>query len=330
MDYASEPVVACAAFLALYGPGSKFSFGQLLDRLKKEIRNGAIEAGFRGELVGKLLLMMARDEVVKKAYPNSLSTAACRTCSVEEFLESLGGDTLVTEVKRSDRMQHFHEIMNARVSFNHFFYVDYTVAQGKDLLPFFARGCAIQCKRGQSGADFLIPLLMNDGKMSVIIVSLKNYSKRSTEMKLASSKSSAEKVGIALDDDVPYLVLFMDVGNDLEPLVQNMTPQLSYDLRSTRSRSAISTSQITVGLNSLKVYPLLNDELREKLGEVSKAWCEPMQLLKRDEEGYEAKKTILKSYLQPRYLEPSGEGSSGTKRSASKGVPQQRQKKIKK
>ena len=73
------------------------------------------------------------------------------------------------------------------------------------------------------------------------------------------------------------MILFMDVGKDLDPTTENLDPMPLRTL--TRNRQAEKHQAIVLGLIGLseKTYPLLSDdELLKELTQLSIAWMEPM------------------------------------------------------
>jgi hypothetical protein len=98
--YPSEPLLACAAAELL----QKHCIVFALYALHRKIRNGLIDAGNRGELVGRLLLLLAKDFCVRELNPNyddylpptswEVELLDCKPVPVIAFLETVFGHTI--------------------------------------------------------------------------------------------------------------------------------------------------------------------------------------------------------------------------------------------
>lgn len=146
----------------------------------------------------------------------------------------------------------------------------------------------------------IIPVFLSStGKMSAIIVSMKNYSSKSAELYLSPVKSSAKMCGLDIGDDIPYLTLFMDVGSELKPLICNPDTISSADSR-TRSKKG---NQITVGIVGVSevVYPCLDSVEVDLIRHLSVAWQNPLVMfVKQGEHGSQLSNNLV-SYLRLRF-----------------------------
>jgi hypothetical protein len=78
--YPCEPVLAeASAFIMKEYP--TFSPDKLIECLVNEMKTGAVQPGFRGELVSKLLLQLSKDSLMDKWSTDF--------CTVEKFLDVL-------------------------------------------------------------------------------------------------------------------------------------------------------------------------------------------------------------------------------------------------
>ena len=101
--------------------------------------------------------------------------------------------------------------MNGIVFFTHFISVIYTPRQDQ-LHHFLLRGAAISCHRNQSGVDIIIPVLLNDGKVTYILIQICNYTVSDSKYKHASQFVSPTYAGIEDEPQAAYLSLYMQLG----------------------------------------------------------------------------------------------------------------------
>ena len=148
--------------------------------LLQHINSSYLNAGDRGEIVGALLLLLARDKAVLDrkspvhASPTDLKNdgmAQGRIVTVTEFLDALvppnrqpfvreqtptscsAGHLPTTTLARAFR--------RAYIYFNHFIKVhDVKMVDRKFLWRLFCRGAAVICANNQRGVDLIIPVLM--------------------------------------------------------------------------------------------------------------------------------------------------------------------------
>ena len=132
---------------------------QVLDHLVSSIRNHVVvNAGDQGELVGRILCLLAIDKAIqsKSKFWNMYS----QPITVQEFFNALVGSESCKKLNLIFTKQ-ANSIMlrNSKIRFNHFAYIEFTPTQ-LDLIEFFFCGTAIFCKRNQKGVDIIIPVAM--------------------------------------------------------------------------------------------------------------------------------------------------------------------------
>lgn len=278
-SYPSEPVLADASAMISQNH-LQFKISILLKYLRNEIREGVVEAGYRGELVAKILLLLARDSAVIVSKGNAPVHSFVQMTSVYNYLVSLCGkaniDSNFEHLTEDDFGKRF--LNGGVVYFTHFAYVTYTPSR-ETMGQFFNRGAAIFCKRNQVGIDLIIPVKMVDGEWSFILVTVKNYASKSNEATLAPFKSSAEKsktdTGKA---PFPYLVLFMDIN----PSQPSQVKMISAEMRKTRQQSSQAKKNfpVTIAVTGLSdtIYPFISmyQGLHEELKSLAVAWVEPI------------------------------------------------------
>ena len=226
-DYPSEPVVALAASLLLINePFKGITWISTLKNLVKFIKSGAVENGYRGELLARVLLSIAWDLSVKTAHPlNPTVGDAYGPVTVRHFLTTLGSNNLVENIEScnvsKDQMAQF---MNGHVFFTHFTYVTFT-QDIEDLRKNFIMSSAIVCKRCEVAIDLIVPVLMPDGVMSYISIQVKNYTKDKTRPNDVMRRHLDEgrlEFGLA---NVPFVTLLMQVGANVQSQCVALNPR---------------------------------------------------------------------------------------------------------
>jgi hypothetical protein len=176
----------------------------------------------------------------------------------------------------------FDSFLQGFVYFTHFVNVVYTPTL-EDMKRFFSRGAAIFCRRMQEGIDCIIPVMLPAGEWSYILVSVKNYCNQSNLSTLAPSDSNAKKAGIAENEAYPYLLLFMDVGPQLECKVDVPVDHSRAHLKRKAHKNASTALPMTLAITGLsrKVYPFFGayENLEECLCKLANSWVEPLDLI---------------------------------------------------
>ena len=156
--YPSEPALASGAALAMKDTEVLVS---MLKYLRDAMQNGEVNAGYRGELVGRLLLLLCYD-------------CCCQEMSdplpmvpLQKFLEKLGIDSKQFSCNGDGSLF---------VRFNHFIPLSQPVLFSH-LQAAATRGAALHFKPGQSGGDEGIPILNSSGDVvGALSVQEKNLS----------------------------------------------------------------------------------------------------------------------------------------------------------
>jgi hypothetical protein len=253
--YPSEPILA-AASAQLWNRNQKRNLRKALEKLVGSIRIGDVEAGYRGELVARILLCMAYDSAAASTYTDARRSPFTKPVTVEAFLLSLGGqallDSLVVEGQHVDKA----EFLRGLVYLTHFVAVKYP-AGNVDFRKFFVRGAGILCKPLQIGIDLMIPIWLSEAEMTYILIQVRNNraAKVDSEATGAFFDCSASASRIEKNPSNAYLVLYMQVGTagvsskqkseateteDASSTIVNLRGKFEYIV--TRSMSASSAS----------------------------------------------------------------------------------------
>jgi len=179
--YPSEPILAEASANLT----AKYGWGRPLQALHYFIQSGIVDAGYRGELLSKIVFLMAVDNVLasgSKLYDPREQWKYSRPISVSEFLDELirfplpesrcGTDSAkktaissctsfseyvfkYSKINKDDLTR----VMKGSVFFNHFVRVEYTIGI-ETLVQAWNRGAAIMCKAYNPRFDHIIPVLL--------------------------------------------------------------------------------------------------------------------------------------------------------------------------
>lgn len=163
----SEPLLSDAASNIMNSP--EFSFDATAT-LKEVLLRYSIHAGNRGELIGMLLLTLARDQVISQELDNChrgffnvidflkylFTTGASQTSNFDDILEATPSVFQNTAQKTERLRDAFAEIY---LHFNHFVkcraqsHLDHRLRAG-----FFARNAAVTCANSLPGIDCGLPI----------------------------------------------------------------------------------------------------------------------------------------------------------------------------
>lgn len=231
--YPSEPIVAEAAASLMRHENV---FRKLLNFLLDALHTGYVEPGYRGELVARLLLMIAWDQATgSRGLSSSLNLEnlgymkefVSQPIRVKDFLTSLfGQDNYNNNIQ--DLPQKFTDGL---LAFTHFIPLTYTPTQ-IELRSLFIRFAAVICKRNQAGVDLILPVLLDwDGSntislnsMSYFLIQIKNWNQFYDDdwPASATSKLSKEYVfkgsSITEEKSNPYLSLYLQLGAPIPEL----------------------------------------------------------------------------------------------------------------
>lgn len=209
MGFLSDPIMMEAAARLMYSP--LFSIEKCASIVNGMMKKGMVDPGPRGEFIARLISILSFDKSCMSLASNLKYPLFTRPISLKTFLLNF---TIYENFLRAADNQVDEEKLNCMldgsVFFTHAVQITYTptVEQLRDL---YERGVFVNCKRGQSGIDCLIPLKLKDGRYSFVGIQSRVYSLNDPKLKTASQDITAEKIGIELDD-VPYLILYHSFG----------------------------------------------------------------------------------------------------------------------
>jgi hypothetical protein len=172
--YPSEPILAeaSAALTATNG------WGMPLAALQHYIQSGIVDAGFKGELLTKIVCLMAMDQAHeslsirnpwKYSSPLPVSRFLNHLIAIDHIKHKNPGFEPATfsqyvEEYSSINKENLRRFMNGQVFFTHFIRVETTISIAK-LVRAWNRGAAIMCKAYNPRFDYIIPVMIDDTKV---------------------------------------------------------------------------------------------------------------------------------------------------------------------
>ncbi len=233
--YCSDPCLMEGAAQAMYT--SKFDFKRALAVLRNYMKQGVVSAGFRGELISKILLLIAMDTALQsKSQIDNCKSKYTRAITVRDYLKALFGSAYES-ILEAQNAQMMSSLQDGLVFFNAFYYCDKTPTK-ETMVEYLSRGLAIVCKEGQAGCDLIIPILIKK-RLSYILVQVKNYNASDPYYSggwksLTSSSCNIPPVA----KNTPYLGLWLSLGYKTPRLVDlRYSPHVIVQKTNERQRS---------------------------------------------------------------------------------------------
>ncbi|CAG8480336.1 6272_t:CDS:2 [Paraglomus occultum] len=283
VSYPSEPILAEASAHLMH----RIARTRYLSQLVHAVRSGHVEGGFRGELVGRLLALFAWDKA--QGPPNAIDVHFSRALCVGEYLEQLiaGGRKKVKEILEESAVDSsvMVNFLSGEMFFTHFVPLRYTQSR-VDLPRCINRGAAIQCKRGQTGIDLILPVILppssntNRHAESQNLFTVEDASQSATSVQDSDTYSTASASSVSTPLGIFSWVGSTDIA-DLDQrisciLIQCRNYQDSRDTQEVYARQSVSMtySGITTA-PFLTLYQQFGGEasitsLADKVGEEDK------------------------------------------------------------
>ena len=179
--YPSEPLLAEASA----NTTTTYGWGLSLQALHLYVQSGIVDAGFRGELLSKIVCLMAAEDAMrsKPGYNDKKEWQCSRPVSVAQFLDKLvrfesyertdRGHTRQNITSISDYITSYAKIdlvdlarfLGGTIFFTHFIRVRYTISI-QTLVQAWNRGAAIMCKSYNPRFDHVIPVMLEGADSS--------------------------------------------------------------------------------------------------------------------------------------------------------------------
>ncbi|EFJ05164.1 hypothetical protein SELMODRAFT_431787 [Selaginella moellendorffii] len=210
-DWAVEPVVAAAAAMALRAGRKRTGWQYCLEKLEDGLMRGwVVDRGYRGELVARVLLLLAVDSLQKDAW---------RCFTFDELCRGLCG-TSVSDLRKAelgveDEEKGRKNVGDAKFLCLQFRKTDIPLKEltAENLLAFGKAGVGIICS---GGIDIIIVGFFGGTfsleTMTAILVKVKR-TKTLGNLDLAYAKCSPEFSGMVALLEVPYVSLLVNVAD---------------------------------------------------------------------------------------------------------------------
>jgi hypothetical protein len=292
--YPSEPLVTEAAYEILDDA--------MLLRISQALGQGVVESGKRGEIAGELILVLTRQKLQKRRKKNNEISFFAEEVKLMDFLTDLleGNNNIL-----KDNTTEHNYFKNANISFTRFVTIC-TIPTYKDVKMGYETGVAFNLKRNQKGADFLIPICINND-FTFWIIQIKNHNIKSTNSNFQADSTSKlmpcnvfEKSDLSNQKD-PYLAMYWQLGAHVTE-IKSMNWGVSGTVKFTEQNPEPTTHYAVIGLNSFKVARGktrvgLRAILNAYMNPYDESWSNNDQFLKNQAEQIE---TFLKPWHIPR------------------------------
>jgi hypothetical protein len=237
--YPSEPILAEAAARQLHTWTSTSHQNPMLEILSENLKHDLLARGEMGEVVGRLLLMTARDAaVIKNASDDPSTVHFSRPVSVVSFIQHLFPEQIANNYLNCapDNMSSKYGLTfkdafkDAVIAFTHFQKAGDDSSFSRDAaLGAFLRGSAIICRNNAPLVDVILPVVRDRSKpltvsnMTCIMVQFKNRQTGQSpstyvidEEKLnyfaTHGDSDSDTSNTDTDDVIPYMTFVMELG----------------------------------------------------------------------------------------------------------------------
>jgi hypothetical protein len=255
----SEPILSHASAI-VYDRMNQQAQMKALDILAQSMKKGIVEAGYRGELVSRVLFILAWDSIWRSIKPLAGEINITRKVKVKTYLQHLLSESVMDSLKDWTFLDD-----DFWVFFTHFITLNYTPGKAA-ILSCMKRGAAIICRQNEWGIDLIIPMirkstihsettLLNDEDVSFILVSVNNYREGQSKADFDDASSTYKMnplfIGIidnAADVKLPYMTIYMDVGCPESGFISRKLQDKKASPRLTESSTSESNSLLNHNL----------------------------------------------------------------------------------
>jgi hypothetical protein len=176
--YPSEPILAHVSAMLT----RQFGWDSPLKALNYYVKGGIVEAGFRGELLTKIVCLIAMDKALATIPTPSSQWSFARPITTSQFLNSLivplhqcnsfaeglhgvipGQDVTANTLNVDDKR--LRDFLAGYVFFNHFVHVNVKLSFPM-LVHAWNRGAAIMCKTNTPDIDYVIPVMLRSASQA--------------------------------------------------------------------------------------------------------------------------------------------------------------------
>lgn len=263
--YPPEPIITEAAYELLNN--------DVLNCIAQTLGQGIVESGKRGELAGELILVLTRQRLQKRNKIAKKTSFFAGEIKLTNFLDELLNNNITLDKNNAEH----NYLKNASISFTRFVTIS-TIPIYNDLMKGYQTGVAFNLKRNQQGADFLIPLCIennNNNEYSSWIIQIKNHNLKNTDsnFKVDSTSKLTPEYAFKKSDleksKVPYLAMYWQLGAHEKKIEE---ADWGVETRSTDQNPRPTTHYSIIGLKS---FNIARGKDLESLRAILKAYIDP-------------------------------------------------------
>ncbi len=318
ISYPSEPILAEAA--AYYASELR---SYMIQNLLPFIHSGMVGGGYRGEFLGRYLLLESWERASKK---RGIKISVDRVCfslpmKVREFLLSFSPN-VITAMKDQIDDEKLTMFLDGVVCFNQILRINFSLRSMDQLQLYMERCAAILLKENERAFDIVVPVFIPDRGMTAILYQTRNYSTRDDKIAFADLKQSYTNSTFEEYPQLPYLALYSQFGDANGP--ERVIALKKKGRKSERigSKTAEDENQMVVGMIGLsgqvyetckKIAGTGDDETMVKyLRNLRDARHDPEQLVKKKYHEIINRNFVLTNNLDSRMellISKSGQGN---------------------
>ncbi|KAG9296145.1 hypothetical protein G9A89_014737 [Geosiphon pyriformis] len=229
----------------------------VLQRFNETLKKGFVDAGPRGKVVARIILILAVRSIQKTKQWKSIAI------TVKQLMELL--DPAALNLK---------DFEDATVAFTHFIPITY-VPEICSLKKYYQRRCAVILKRNNPGADIMIPVKLAEDRYSYILVQVKNYASSDRNADKTYPESGSTKLTSRFvfrnsdlkDHTEQYITLYWQLG--FEGQLSEVPP-----IRESK-RQKLEQKQHTFAHFGLDTFEFLDSSIKKELADLLDAFISP-------------------------------------------------------
>ena len=208
--YASEPILAGGAASLLYFKGKSEDpnhrpgiRGFVFETIEKIARHGFVDKGEIGEYIARYLLINAMYNCL---YFVGKSRRTMRPVLVTDFFK---------ELCKIQNINDFAKVKQGTLLFNHFISLE-SVVTLDDMPYYYTRCAAIFCKTNNPGVDLILPVRLEGGAFSFILIQVRFYGGKTSlnvnDSLYRCNPFTCRLIGRSVAVSPPYISVVMALG----------------------------------------------------------------------------------------------------------------------
>jgi hypothetical protein len=213
ISYPSEPILAEAA--ANYA--TKFRL-ELIEKMVSLIHSGMVTNGYRGELLGRYLLL---DSWERASMGREVTLAGNQVCfsvpmKVRDFLNSFS-PKIIKAMSGQINNADMEKFLNGIICFNQFLRIQFSLTTMDQLQAYLERCAAILLKENEKAFDIVVPVYIPGEGMTAIMYQTRNYTGNDKNLATADKQQRFTNFTFEGQPKLPYLALYSQFGDESGP-----------------------------------------------------------------------------------------------------------------